>query len=122
MNSAKEKGSTQVILIREILLLFSLTSLLVTIALFFAMGLSIVVLLGGGLAFVLFAVNLLLIPFDKSGSSIGDNLSHSGIVGSCVLMANGCMSWGLETVVALWGIAIGCLIILYALLDGKRRE
>ncbi len=122
MSSVKEKGSTQVILIREILLLFSLTSLLVTIALFFATGLSFVVLLGGGLAIALFVASRLLIPFDKSKSRIGDNLSQTGIIGFCVLMANGCMSWGLETVVALFGIAFGCLIILYALLDGKRRE
>ena len=122
MSSVKEKGSTHVILIREILLLFSLTSLLVTIALFFATGLSFVVLLGGGLAIALFVASRLLIPFDKSKSRIGDNLSQTGIIGFCVLMANGCMSWGLETVVALFGIAFGCLIILYALLDGKRRE
>ncbi len=122
MSSIEEKGSTRVILIREILLLFSFTSLLVTMVLFFATGLSSMVLLCGGLAFVLFAVNLLLIPFDKSKSRIGENLNHTGIVGFIVLIGNGCMSWGLEPGVALCGIALGCLMLLYALLDGKRRD
>lgn len=122
MDSVKEKGSTQVILVREILLLFSFTSLLVTVVLFFATGLSFMVLLGGGLAIVLFTVNLLLIPLDKSKSRTGENLSHTGIVGFIVLIGNGCMSWGLDPGVALWGLALGCLMLLYALLDGKRRE
>jgi hypothetical protein len=122
MNSAKEKGSTQVILIREILLLFSLTTFILTEVLFFATGLSFMVLLGGGLAIVLFVASRLLIPFDKSKSRIGDNLSHTGIWGFCILVANGCLAWIKEPCIALWSITLACLMLLYALLDDKRRE
>ena len=122
MSSAKEKGSTQVILIREFLLLFSIASILITAKLFLFAGLSSIVLLGGGLAFVLFAINLLLIPFDRSGSSIGENLNQTGILGIMLLLATSVMLWASEVTAAIGIIAIDCVIILYALLDGKRRE
>lgn len=119
MCSETKRRHPKIILIGEIALVFSFSSILMSIALFSELRTLSLTLLGIGIAILLIAI--VLMHYDKSNSKIGENLSKTGIWGICVLFASSVTVWILTSLVALGNIIIGDLLLLYALLDKRRR-